>query len=91
MPAADFLAAATIHRPHIVGLPALLTSSYDAMRDTIRTIRAAADPTIAVLPIIVGGNQINQQVCDYIGAGAWVNDAMAGVRLCQRLTAGAAT
>jgi hypothetical protein len=26
-------------------------------------------------------------VCDYIGADAWVNDAMAGVRLCQRLLA----
>lgn len=84
--AADFLAAATVHRPDIVGLSGLLTSSYDAMRDTIRLLRTVGDPAIAALPIIVGGNQINQQVCDYIGADAWVTDAMAGVRLCQRLT-----
>lgn len=85
VPAADFLAAATVHRPDIVGLSGLLTSSYDAMRDTIRLLRTVGDPAIAALPIIVGGNQINQQVCDYIGADAWVTDAMAGVRLCQQL------
>ena len=86
VPAADFLAAATVHRPDIIGLSGLLTSSYDAMRDTIQLIRTVGDPAVAALPIIAGGNQINQQVCDYIGADAWVNDAMAGVRLCQRLT-----
>jgi methanogenic corrinoid protein MtbC1 len=86
VPAADFLAAATVHRPDIIGLSGLLTSSYDSMRDTIQLIRTVGDPAVAALPIIAGGNQINQQVCDYIGADAWVNDAMAGVRLCQRLT-----
>lgn len=85
VPATDFLAAATVHRPDIIGLSGLLTSSYDAMRDTIRLLRTVGDPAIAALPIIVGGNQINQQVCDYIGADAWVTDAMAGVRLCQQL------
>jgi methanogenic corrinoid protein MtbC1 len=87
VPAGDFLAAATVHRPGIIGLSGLLTSSYDAMRDTIRLIRTVGDATVTSLPIIAGGNQINQQVCDYIGADAWVNDAMAGVRLCQRLLA----
>jgi len=86
VPAADFLAAAMKLRPNIIGLSGLLTSSYDAMRDTIHVIRSAGDPVIASLPIVAGGNQINQQVCDYVGADAWVNDAMAGVRLCQRLT-----
>jgi methanogenic corrinoid protein MtbC1 len=86
VPAGDFLAAALTVRPDIIGLSGLLTSSYDSMRDTIHVIRSAGDPAIGALPIIAGGNQINQQVCDYIGADAWVNDAMAGVRLCQRLT-----
>lgn len=86
VPAADFLAAAMSLRPDIIGLSGLLTSSYDAMRDTIHVIRSAGDPVVASVPIVAGGNQINQQVCDYIGADAWVNDAMAGVRLCQRLT-----
>jgi methanogenic corrinoid protein MtbC1 len=85
VPAADFLAAATVHRPDLIGLSGLLTSSYDRMRETIRLIRTVGDPAIASLPIVVGGTQINQQVCDYVGADAWVTDAMAGVRLCQRL------
>jgi methanogenic corrinoid protein MtbC1 len=89
VPAADFLAAAMTLRPHIVGLSGLLTSSYDSMRATIQLIRAAGDPAIASLPIIVGGNQLDQQVCDYVEADAWVTDAMSGVRLCQRLLAAA--
>jgi len=36
-------------------------------------------------PIIIGGNQLNEQVCQYVGADAGVNDAMSGVRWCQRL------
>jgi methanogenic corrinoid protein MtbC1 len=87
VPASDFLAAATVHRPDIIGLSGLLTSSYDSMRETIRLIRTVGDPAIASLPIVVGGTQINQQVCDYVGADAWVTDAMEGVRLCQRLLA----
>jgi 5-methyltetrahydrofolate--homocysteine methyltransferase len=42
---------------------------------------------VATRPIILGGNQLNEQVCRYVGADAWVTDAMTGVRLCQRLLA----
>ncbi len=38
-------------------------------------------------PIIIGGNQLNEQVCQFVGADYWVNDAMTGVRLCQEIMA----
>jgi methanogenic corrinoid protein MtbC1 len=63
----------------------LLTSSYDSMRETVHLIRRSTDRQIASTPIILGGNQLNEQVCDYVGANDWVADAMTGVRLCQRL------
>lgn len=66
-------------------LSLLLTSFYDSMRKTIALIRAAADRTIATQPIILGGNQLNEQVCRYVGADGWVTDAMSGVRLCQKI------
>ena len=81
----DFLQNAMRLRPDVIGLSGLLTSAYDSMRDTIHLIRTAGDSIIASIPIIIGGNQLNQQVCQYVGADYWVNDAMMGVRWCQNL------
>jgi len=83
--AQSFLQAAAQLRPDIIGLSGLLTSSYDSMKKTVETIRTSADPRIATLPVILGGNQLNQQVCDYVGADGWVTDAMSGVRLAQKI------
>jgi methanogenic corrinoid protein MtbC1 len=79
-----FLKEALQTRPDIIGLSGLLTSSYDSMRETIRLLRTLADPQVAATPIVIGGNQLNEQVCQYVGADAWVTDAMTGVRLCQK-------
>jgi methanogenic corrinoid protein MtbC1 len=87
VPPSEFLVQAIALKPDIVGLSGLLTSSYDAMKETINLIKRSGDPTIASLPIVIGGNQLNEQVCRYVGADYWVNDAMSGVRLCQQLLA----
>jgi methanogenic corrinoid protein MtbC1 len=87
VPPQEFLLQAMQTRPDIIGLSGLLTSSYDSMRDTVQFLRATTDPKITSIPIVIGGNQLNEQVCRYVGADAWVTDAMSGVRLCQRLIA----
>ncbi|MCB9134388.1 MAG: cobalamin B12-binding domain-containing protein [Anaerolineales bacterium] len=87
VPAQEFLNKAKEFKPDIVGLSGLITSSFDSMRETVRLLRTSDDPEIAAIPIILGGNQLNEQVCEYIGADAWVTDAMTGVRLCQRMLA----
>jgi len=81
----EFLNRALQVRPDIIGLSGLLTSSYDSMRETVQQLRASPDPRIASTPIILGGNQLNEQVCRYVCADGWVTDAMEGVRLCQQL------
>lgn len=81
----EFLREAAVQRPDIIGLSGLITSSFDSMRRTVEVFRAAPEDGLASIPIIIGGTQLNQQVCDYVGADYWVNDAMSGVRLCQRL------
>jgi methanogenic corrinoid protein MtbC1 len=88
VPPSEFLHRAVQVRPDIVGLSGLLTSSYDSMRETVHLLRNSADPRVASIPIVIGGNQLNEQVCQYVGADAWVTDAMMGVRLCQSLLAG---
>lgn len=87
VPPQEFVRAAGQLRPDIVGLSGLLTSSYDSMRQTTQLLRASPNPQVAAIPIILGGNQLNDQVCRYVGADGWVNDAMLGVRLCQQLLA----
>ncbi|MBN1965674.1 MAG: cobalamin-dependent protein [Anaerolineae bacterium] len=84
---ADFLLQAMQLKPDVIGLSGLMTSSYDAMRETITLLRNAGDSTFAAIPIVIGGYQLNEQVCHYVKADYWVNDAMSGVRLCQRLLA----
>jgi methanogenic corrinoid protein MtbC1 len=71
-------------QPHIVGLSGLLTSSYDTMRETVALLRARGYEG----PIIIGGGQLNEKVCEYVGADHWTTDAGAGVELCQRLISG---
>jgi methanogenic corrinoid protein MtbC1 len=71
-------------QPYIVGLSGLLTSSYDAMRETVALLRARGYQG----PIIIGGGQLNEKVCEYVGADHWTTDAGAGVELCQRLISG---
>jgi methanogenic corrinoid protein MtbC1 len=85
---AEFLDNAAKTRPDIIGLSGLLTSSYDAMKETIDLLKNTDDTALAAIPIVIGGNQLNEQVCHYVGADHWVNDAMTGVRLCQDLLHG---
>ncbi len=82
---ADFLLQAVQVKPDIIGLSGLLTSSYDAMRETVQLLRRSGERDASTAPIIIGGNQLNEQVCLYVGADYWVNDAMTGVRLCQQI------
>ena len=87
VPPSEFLAQASVLKPDIIGLSGLLTLSYDSMRETIHLLRNSASSDLASIPIIIGGNQLNEQVCQYVGADYWLTDAMNGVRLCQKLLA----
>ena len=85
VPPVEFLHKATTLRPQIIGLSGLLTLAFDSMKETIDLIRTAGDDGVAVTPIIIGGNQLNEMICKYTGADYWVTDAMEGVRICQAL------
>ncbi|MBI3176668.1 MAG: cobalamin B12-binding domain-containing protein, partial [Chloroflexi bacterium] len=88
VPPAEFVARVSEVPPDVVGLSGLLTTSYEAMRETIALLRAEAQLKHLSLPIIIGGGMINDEVCRYVGADHWALDAMTGVRLCQQLTSG---
>jgi methanogenic corrinoid protein MtbC1 len=84
VPAAQFADQVDELQPDIVGLSGLLTSSYDAMRETVALLRSRG----LKAPIIVGGGQITEEVSRYVGADYWATDAVVGVDICQRLMSG---
>jgi methanogenic corrinoid protein MtbC1 len=68
-------------QPDIVGLSGLLTSSYDAMRETIALLRSHGHR----MPVIIGGGQLTEEVCRFVEADHWTTDAVVGVELCKQM------
>jgi methanogenic corrinoid protein MtbC1 len=85
---AHFLEKAEEIKPDAIGLSGLITTSYDSMRLTVEQIRSSSDSTTAALPIIIGGGLINEQISELVGADFWTAEAMAGIRICQKLFSG---
>jgi len=73
---AKFIAAIQEHRPQLVGLSALLTTTMPAMVDTMRAIRASGCPPVKV---IIGGAPISQQFAEQVGADGYAPDAGSAV------------
>ncbi len=72
VPSMKFVAAIQEHRPQLVGLSALLTTTMPAMAETVRAIRASDCPPVK---IIVGGAPISQRFCEEIRADGFAPDA----------------
>ncbi len=79
-----FVTAARSFRPQVIGLSGLITAAYTTMRETVAALRAMMIEDGVAIPILLGG-QVDEQVCQFVGADYWSTDAMEGVRLCQRL------
>jgi 5-methyltetrahydrofolate--homocysteine methyltransferase len=73
---AKFVAAIQEHRPHVVGLSALLTTTMPAIGETVRAIRAIGVPPVKIM---VGGAPVTQQFADEIGADGYAPDAGSAV------------
>ena len=85
VPPTTFAEQAAEFRPHVVGLSGLVASAYEAMRETVVLLRKQGYEG----PIVIGGGQLSEEVCQYVGADYWTTDAVVGVDLCSRLIAAA--
>ncbi len=85
VPPEVFVAQAEALNPDLIGLSGLITASFEAMAQTVALLREAEAQTGRRTPIIIGGSQLDKQVCEYVGADYWVRSAMDGVMLFQRL------
>lgn len=79
----EFSAAVKEHKPDIVGMSALLTTTMMKMDSTIKQLKK--DGLTKGIKIIVGGAPISQEFADDIGADGYSEDASTAVELCDSL------
>jgi len=84
VPPKDFLNALKDATPDVVGLSCLLQPGYKKMKETIEDLKASPFPSKSSPAYVIGG-LIDENVCEYTDADYWTNDAMEGVRICQRI------
>lgn len=74
----QFVDAVQTHRPHLVGMSCLLTTT---MLHMTRTIKALEESGLRQqVKIIIGGSPLTQAFADKIGADIYAVDAVSGVR-----------
>jgi len=78
VPPEEFVEKIKEVEPEVVGLSALMTSSWESMKKTVKAIKDAG--LRKKVKIIVGGGICSKEVADYVGAdayGRYVTDAIA--------------
>lgn len=69
------------YKPDILGLSGVLTYTVETMKEVVDAFVAAGIRD--KVRIIVGGNHLTEEICRFIGADDFANDASIGVRTCK--------
>ncbi len=82
-PVEDYIAALEEHKPDILGMSALLTTTMPYMKVVIDTLseKGMRDDYI----VLVGGAPLNEEFADAVGADAYCRDAAVTVEVAQDL------
>ncbi|MBS3977702.1 MAG: corrinoid protein [Syntrophomonadaceae bacterium] len=83
VPTEKFIQAIEEHKPQIVGLSALLTTTMVQMKNTIQELK----PYRNEIKVMIGGAPVTQKFADEIGADAYAPDAATAVELATDLLA----
>jgi 5-methyltetrahydrofolate--homocysteine methyltransferase len=61
----------------VIGLSGLLTLAFDPMKAVVEKLKESG--LRDKIKVIIGGGQMDEQICNYVGADAFVIDAVMGV------------
>lgn len=81
VPPERFIEAVRKHRPHIVGMSALLTTTMMEMEKVIKALEDAG--LRSRVKVIIGGAPVSREYAEKIGADAYARDAVEGVSICK--------
>ena len=84
-PVEDFLAALEEHKPEILGMSALLTTTMPYMKVVIDTMKEQGIRDNYI--ILVGGAPLNQEFGEAVGANAYCRDAAVAADTAKQLVA----
>ena len=79
--------AIVAERPDVLGLSCLLTTGFEAMRETVKLVRERSAGWERRLPVVIGGTAIDQHAAEYVGADGWCTDAAEGIDVLVSLLA----
>lgn len=82
-PVEKFLDALETHRPDILGMSALLTTTMPYMKVVIDTLKSKGIRQDVV--VLVGGAPVNEEFAEAIGADAYCRDAAVTVETAKRI------
>jgi len=82
VPPEKFIEAIRIHKPNILGMSALLTTTMIEMENVIKELEKSS--LRKNLKVIVGGAPLNEEFARKIGADAYAIDAVTGVNICRK-------
>src|SRR5271157_2607760 len=68
-------------QPDIIGMSGLLTLAYEAMKQVVDGLKEMG--VRDKVKIIIGGGQVDEHAGKYVGADAFVTDAVAGINICK--------
>ena len=86
VPPATFVEAIRNHNPDIVGMSCLLSTSIEAMKNTVDAITGAGLRDKA--RIIIGGGRLERHAAEYVKPDAYTDNAAQGVKMCLELMRG---
>ena len=69
-------------QPAIIGMSGLLTLAYESMKQVVDMLKEKG--VRDKVKVIIGGGQMDEQACKYVGADAFVTDAVAGINICKK-------
>lgn len=81
-----FVEAVKKHRPDIVAMSALLTTTVDEMENVIKALKEAGLRNR--VKVIIGGAPVTREFAEKIGADAAAEDAIDGVNICRSWISG---
>ena len=84
-PVENYLAALEEHKPELLGMSALLTTTMPYMKVVIDTLVEQGSREDYI--VVVGGAPLNEEFGDAIGANAYCRDAAVAVETCKTLIA----
>jgi len=76
-----FVAAVQEHKPQVLGMSSLLTTTMGSQKDVVEALQAAG--LREQVKVMVGGAPVTQAFCDEIGADAYAADAASAADLAK--------